>query len=189
VAQRIDLQDLLPFDAERLSAGGQDGDSRALPQHLVEQCGRLAENVLAVVEDEQHLTVPQILDHGLLDRRTLALLELQRGRNRMADGAAVLERRELAHPLTVGVPDLHAGRGFDRKPSLAHAPDAGERHHGTRTECGDDPLDGAVAADEARRPPGQVGGRGGTVGRNRLDGGRDRLGCGNRLDALDNRLG
>ena len=102
--QRIDRQDPLPLDAERLPAGGQHGDGRALPHHVGEQLRRLAENVLAVVQDEQQLRDPagtrsRSARSSSRDVAAGAAPPPPRG----STGPSSVQRSQLAQPHPVGV--------------------------------------------------------------------------------------
>ncbi|MDF2976688.1 MAG: hypothetical protein K0S40_1416 [Actinomycetospora sp.] len=153
--------------------------------HLVEQPGGGLEDVLAVVEDEQQLAAPQVLDDRLLDREALALPHPQRDRHRVADRPVVVERRQLAEPGAVGEAGLLAGGALDGEPRLADPTDPGQRDERALAEGGDDPGHVGLPADEAGDPPGQVAhGRGGGGWR-----GARRCGVGRGGGDLDGRHG
>ena len=66
--ERADDVDVLARQAERFAAGGDDAHSRTSRQHLVDDLGRRVEDVLAVVEHDETLTVRQCCGQ-LVERR------------------------------------------------------------------------------------------------------------------------
>jgi len=68
---------MLPGHAERLPAGRDHTDPGCPPDHLADQLGGGLEQVLAVVEDQQQLLVPEIrTEHDQrLGRRLVAEVE------------------------------------------------------------------------------------------------------------------
>jgi len=154
-----DPPDPFPVNAERLAAGGQDHDLRAVRHDPVREPSGAGEHVLAVVQDQQQGPGSEVLDHALLDREPLSVLHPERGRHSVAHRPAVRQRRELAQPDAVGEARTQRVGRLDGEPGLADPAHAGQRH---QRGVGEQPADlgqRAATADEAGAPAGQVGDR------------------------------
>jgi hypothetical protein len=148
--------DLLAGQPERLPARGQQDDVGAERQDLFDQGSHGAEDVLAVVEDEEQVATSEIRGHRLLDRQPVPPLHPQGGRHRVPDRGAVGERRELAEPDAAGEPGPLALRHFESQPGLADPSRAGERHQRGLAEGSRDGIEFLPPAHEPRAAPGQV---------------------------------
>ena len=126
------------------------------------------QHVLAVVQHEQQRAGGEVLDDRLLDRRAVALLHPQRGRDGVRHGAAVGQRGQLGEPRAVGEPVALAARHLDREPGLPDAADADERDQRGRPQRLARPRRSPAPARPARcRGAGRLRGPGGFAGRER----------------------
>jgi hypothetical protein len=76
--QRRHGDDGLAIDAQGLAGAGQDPQPSTAGQGLGDERRRTVQYVLAVVEDQEDVSVPEALDDGLLDRASLAGHETER---------------------------------------------------------------------------------------------------------------
>jgi hypothetical protein len=95
---------LLTVDAEPLPARRQHRHVGAARHDGLDESRRPVQHVLAVVDHQQQLADPQVVDDGLLDRQVRSLLDAQGRGHRMTDRAAVGQGGELAEPHSVGEP-------------------------------------------------------------------------------------
>ena len=79
---------------------------------LVEQPRRVVEDMLAVVDDQQQLSRPQVLDDGVLDAESLLLLQAQR----RGDGVRHRRRRPRAAPARRPIRRRRSGPALARRP-------------------------------------------------------------------------
>ena len=111
VAYRVELRalrqvershriDLLSRDAERLAAGGDDADARA-EQHI-DDVDDGVDEVLAVVDDEEHLPRGDVSLEPRSHRFTFGVAHAKGGGDDQGDARAFLDRREIDEPDTVG---------------------------------------------------------------------------------------
>lgn len=124
--QRGELQGLLARDAERLPAGGEDPQAGKGAQQPVCEHGAILEEVLAVVEHDEHPPIRQVLDEHI-DRR------LGRGDpdavgvgERLTDQRGLVHIGELdeAHPAGEGPPYVEGDpEGEAGLPHPSHAGD------------------------------------------------------------------
>ena len=148
--ERRDHVDVLPRQLERLAAGGEDDDVRTRGEHAIDQLGGRIEDVLAVVEDEQHVARAQRV--GELIERRAARVERDEARARDGRGevVAVLERREIGEERTARMVRLLPARDLDREAGLAGAPGSGQRDEAVIEQQAAHCRDVVAAADEAR---------------------------------------
>ena len=142
--------DVLPGQLERLATGGEDDDVGTHRQHAIDQLGGRVEDVLAVVEDEQHVARTQRV--GELIERRAARIERDetRARDRRGEVVTVLERREIGEERAARMVRLLPARDLDREPGLAGAPWSGQRDEAAIQEEAAHRRDVVAAADEAR---------------------------------------
>ncbi len=141
----------LAGEPERLATRREHGDVGARAAHPVdERCERL-DQVLAVVEHDEHLAVTEELDERRLERQMLALLHFERRRHRLDRGTLVARRGELDHTGRSGPACRRGGGEPEREPGLAHAPGPDQRHETLALEQSPDRGEVVVAADESRR--------------------------------------
>ena len=119
---------LLAFDAERLPAGCEHPQrGRGVEQSLDEGRGRL-EQVLAVVDDQQHVAPGQVVRDAHLRRLVRFHLQVEaahEGGDDLAFGGGL---RQVDEEDPVGEVRQLTCRGLDRDPGLACAAGAEERH-------------------------------------------------------------
>ena len=142
--------DVLPCQLERLATGGEDDDVRTRREDAIDQLGGRVEDVLAVVEDEQHVARPQRV--GELIERRAARIERDetRARDRRREAVAVLERREIGEERAARMVRLLPARDLDREPGLAGAPRSGQRDEAVIQQEAAHRRDVVAASDEAR---------------------------------------
>jgi len=116
----------LPLDAQRLPTRRQDPDSRAGAEQGVGHHRRHVDDVLAVVQHQQHRPRPQVLDRG--DRRRLPRpsLQAQCRRELVRDVLGIGQAGERDHVHALEQPPQLGGHP-QRQPGLADPPEAGER--------------------------------------------------------------
>jgi hypothetical protein len=141
---------------QRLAAGGEDRDVRALPQQRLRQARARAEEVLAVVEHEQHLALGEVARERRLGRVARVEVDAQRVGRGLADQAGVADARQFDRPRPVGVALRAACGQLEGEARLAAAPRAGERDKAAAVEQVVELVELAEAPDEARRLPRQV---------------------------------
>ena len=176
--QRLEAALLFGPQAQRLLAGGQHAQRRCALQQPVDEVGDGLEQVLAVVEHEQHLATCQRIDEGLEAGLALRNRHAELLRHGMRQKSGVGEAGELDPPCAVALAlDLGAGNRLG-KAALADA--AGADH-------GDEPVQGeqageqhqvVVAADQIRSRRRQVGPGPAAVARGRGGASRVRPGFG-----------
>ena len=119
----------LTSDPDRLTAGRQQGQPRRPTEQRDDQLGAGIQQMLAVVQHHQHLTVankPQQAVHGGAAR---LIGQPQRTRHRHRHQLGVGDRRQIHVPHPVGKIAGHSGRDLDRQPGFAHPARTGQRHH------------------------------------------------------------
>ena len=100
--QRRHGHDVFALDAERLAARGKDPQPGAALQRVDREVNDGVEHVLAVVEHEQHVAVPDALGDGLTSRQPVAWNEAERGRHQRCDVGRIVGFSEFHHPHTAG---------------------------------------------------------------------------------------
>ncbi len=111
--------------AERLAAGCHDAQVGAAAEELVRDVDDRVEQVLAVVQDQEHAPVGE-RGQQCRDRAAGRLLQLQRRYDRVADQRPIRQRAELDVPDTTGVGIDQVGPDFQREPGLSDATRPGE---------------------------------------------------------------
>ena len=155
----------LAGESERFAARRQDGDVRTRrPNPVDERCERL-DQVLAVVEHDQHLAVTKELDERGIEREVLALLDVERRGHGLDRGPLVVGRGQLDD--AGFLPDGHRHpRQTQRQAGLSHAARPDERDEAISLEQLLDGFEivvtthetGRVAAEtDARRAPASAG--------------------------------
>ncbi len=140
---------LLTRNPQRLSARRQDTAATAGLEQRPDQPSDRLGHALAVVEDDQHLAIAQVVDDhvGRIATRLIADAEHahQVGRHRFG-----LRSGELDAPDAVSVATDLLGRDLEGETRLAHTARTGERHQPMRSQQAPDLGDVVVAADQAR---------------------------------------
>lgn len=151
--------------AEGSQAGGDDAEVRAGPQERLDEVGAGRDEVLAVVEEEQHAPRPEMGDQagdgGLVPRsRETERAEDQRGNERgLGQGSEIDEQDTLREIST------HAMRELQRQPRLADPGRTGQGQEATRRKESGQRRERVPASDEAGEGKRQGGDRAGpTVG-------------------------
>ncbi len=85
------------------------------------------EQVLAVVEDEEHVPVLEMAHQRFAHRPAGGFLNPQRARHRLRHEPRVTQRGELDQPDAVGKIFADFGGELERQPALADAADAEQR--------------------------------------------------------------
>jgi hypothetical protein len=88
-------------DVQRLSTGGQQAHTRAGLQEVRTELGARLQDVLGVVEDEQHAALGQVRQHAFEDRSTRSLVDAEYPCDSVGYALGVYHRREgdEAHPV------------------------------------------------------------------------------------------
>ena len=112
--ERVDDVDRLPDEAERLAAGGHHAHRPSGLEDLLGEEGGLAEDVLAVVQHQQHLRAAEAVADGVGQQAGLLLLDAERGGDRCGHavgrgGVGGADVGEADQPDAVGVM-AHASR-------------------------------------------------------------------------------
>ncbi len=140
--------DGLAGNVQRLAGGRQHPQLRRRPQQRRRQLGTGRDQVLAVVDDQQHLAVLRVLHQRLDDRAPRLLLHAEHRRDRLRHEPRVRHRRELDEPDAVGVVVDDLGADLQRQSRLADAAGAGQRQQPRRREESADLGELALAPDE-----------------------------------------
>lgn len=146
-------RDQLAGDAERFAAGGEHAQARAGGEQFRGELGDGVDDVLAVVEHEQHRALGERGDQafGRLMRCVAALrwdrergfAQPERREHRLRDVGAARERREFDEADRACL-----ARGLDRQPGLAGAAGAGQRDETAALQQLADAAQLLVAADK-----------------------------------------
>ena len=130
--QRRDLDDRLARDAERFATGGHDRQRRAGLQQRLGQRGGGADDVLAVVEEQEHRLEAQVVGQADIDGRVRLVLDAERSGHLRGHRRWVGDRRQLDQPDAVRVGIDEAAGDLEHEPRLARAAGADERHQPVR---------------------------------------------------------
>ena len=154
--ERRDPVDALPVDAERLSRRGEDPHPWAAPAGQVGELGGGVDDVLAVVEDEEHVLLAEGIEQGVEQRAATLVLNAEN----CSDGGGHLlgmsDGRQLDEPDSLGVTTEQLGSGLQRKACLARTAGAGERDEPGRLDEGLHVGQLPLAPDEQARQGRQV---------------------------------
>jgi hypothetical protein len=96
--QRWHTIDCLSIDSQRLPARRDDFQFGAGMQKMVREPGTGLDEVLAVIQHEQHLFAAQIIGEGVDQRDALGFAQMEDGGNGREDVGRVGQRRELDEP-------------------------------------------------------------------------------------------
>ena len=128
----------LAADVQRLAARREDLRLDPRLQEFGRELGARLQQMLAVVEHDQHATVLDEPRQGLGDRSPGLLLYAYDGSHRLGDEPWIGQRRELDQPDSVRVLVHHAGGDLQRQPRFADAAGARQRDEpGLRQELRD----------------------------------------------------
>jgi hypothetical protein len=126
--QRVDPVGMFAVDAERELAGGEDANPQSGPQERCHQFGDRVDDVLAVVEHDQHVRAAQALDQGRLG----GAVGVERDGDGVTDRFGRAGCFETHEPGAVG--RLEPPSHLEREARLADAGRADERHEPVRGE-------------------------------------------------------
>ena len=101
------------------AAGDQHRQPRAARQEPLKQDWHPIQQVLAVVQDQQHLSLRQPSEDGVLARAALPLAQAERRGDGRGDHGRIGDRDEVHIPGAVGVPAGHIGDHAERQARLA----------------------------------------------------------------------
>ena len=150
-------QAVLALQCERLAARREDAHARRGTEQRVHQPGDPVEHVLAVVEQQQHRAVAEVVDDPGLGVLVRIHRELDAAHERGDDLGIRRRDGEVDEEDPVGeVRELAAG-GLDRHPGLPRAPRSDERDERVRREELVDAGDQLRPADERGALRGQRG--------------------------------
>ncbi len=146
--QRIDPPDLLSGETEHLAAGGEDREVGGRAEQAFDERRDGGAQVLAVVEHEQHAPAAEVLDERLLDGEVLALLHVDRGRDRGHGRDGIVHGRQLDHEhLTVELVPQIACKP-EREPGLSHPTRPRERQQAVRAQLRGERRELGVPTDQ-----------------------------------------
>ena len=117
----------LAGDAQSLPAGGQDAQLRTGTQQRLGELGAGLDQMLAVVQNQQHLLGSEVVRERLGQRAARLLANAQGGGHRLWHERRIRQRRQLHQPHTVFEPFHQLARRRQSQPRLAAAARAGER--------------------------------------------------------------
>ncbi|MDP2711265.1 MAG: hypothetical protein Q8O56_08600 [Solirubrobacteraceae bacterium] len=147
--QRVHAPCHLAGDLQRLAARGQQLQVRALRQQRLGEARARGDEVLAVVEHEQHRSVAHMRGDRRLGRATGARFGTERRARRGGDERLVGEAAELDEPDPVGVLPANPLGDREREARLPAPSRAGERDRAGSTQLVAHVLERARSPDEA----------------------------------------
>ena len=142
--------------AHLLPAGGDDRQRRAADEELLGQIGDGADDVLAVVEQEQGILVLQVVDQHVEDLATGLLAQTEGAGDGARNAAPVVDGCQVHEPHAAAMAVEQAGPELERQARLAAAPGPRQGEHARLAEqlLQDGQL--GLATDEARQLHGKV---------------------------------
>ena len=155
--QRRDRRDPLTGDGQTFPTRREDSRSAGARQAVEHQRGGRRDQVLAIVEHDEHRTGGEEVGQRVLDRLAGLQLHAEDAAHRLGDHGRIRDPGELDEPRAVPVPGRDLGRDLQREPGLPDPSDPGERDQPRLLQSGDDPFDVVAASDEAGRLDRQVG--------------------------------
>ena len=141
--------DVLPGDAQRLTAGGEQHDVRAAPEESVRQLGARIDDVLAVIQQHQEAAPPDGVDEGVGRWPALVHWYAEHVGHGDRDEFRVLQGREVHEPYSVARAIQEPRCELEREPGLARATRASERHETRSCNQPAHLAELSLAADEA----------------------------------------
>ena len=163
--QRFKALHIFTFGAQGFAAGGEDVQVRCMAQQGFTDQGDVVEQVLAVVDHQQHLACLQAAGEAG-QGRILARRQAEQGGQVGQDHGRGTERRQVQQVNTVAVMPDQQFRDAQGDGGLADATGAGQGDKALLRQLLYQGVDQRLAADHARAPQGQVmaGALGRTVG-------------------------
>ena len=133
--ERADHVNVLAVQSECLPACGKHCQSRAPNQDAAHDFGSRIENVLAVVEHDETLTVRQPFGE-LIERRLVRIdVDEARGGNRGSEIDATADGCQIDEEHPTGPARLLAAGNLDGQACLAHTAGPGQRHQPRHTQA------------------------------------------------------
>lgn len=148
--QRLHLDYLFALDVQGLAAGGEHGEAGRCREDLAEQVGAGGAQMLARVEDQQHLLVDEPFAQGVDGHAQGVVGEPDGVGDGRDEQSVVVQRRQIGPPRAVAVSGRRLPGGADREPGLADATAAGERGQPVRGEGVFEPGKFGFPSDKAR---------------------------------------
>ena len=163
--QRFKALHIFTFGAQGFAAGGEDVQVRCMAQQGFTDQGDVVEQVLAVVDHQQHLACLQAAGEAG-QGGILARCQAEQGGQVGQDHGRGTERRQVQQVNTVAVMPDQQFRDAQGDGGLADATGAGQGDKALLRQLLYQGVDQRLAADHARAPQGQVmaGALGRTVG-------------------------
>jgi len=168
--QRVERQYLLVVDAEPAPAGREDGDARGAPRDQPDETGDVRQQVLAVVDHEEHSTRAQLLRDRMLEPGVRPRTHAQQRGQRRGDRVAPAQGSKLEHHhvRTCGLAPA-SGERLGREPGLPDATWSGDGDQAALTQDRGETHQVLRPADQrggvVRTAPGRELGRPGEGGR------------------------
>ena len=147
-AERRHLPDALGGDAQRLAAGGDDLESGRAGQQPLAQAGARVDQVLAVVQHQQHAAMPEGLGERVEQRPAWLLVDADDGGQPGHDVLGLPQVAELDEPGAVREVARDGVEQPEREPRLADAAGAAQGHRAHHAQQLTQLADLGRAADE-----------------------------------------
>ena len=141
---------LLAGHPQPLAAGRDDRHVRTGDQETIDEIGNRVEDVLAVVEQQQHLGLRQHRRQSIGQHLSGAAIDGQRGGDDVDGGLLAGGRQFAHHDGAVGTHRLQAVTGLDEEPGLADSAGPDQRQETPGLGQGDDLLHRRRSALERR---------------------------------------
>jgi hypothetical protein len=139
----------LACDTDLLTAGGENREARAAAQQFDNELAARAEQVLAVIEQQQHQPVGEEAQQRLHRGAARLIGQAECSRDGDRDDGRIRDRREVDVPDTVVEFAARFCRDFDGEPRLAGPARTGEGHQSTVGQELAHLVDLGATADEA----------------------------------------
>ena len=130
--QGRDRDHLLAGHREGLAAGGQDAQGGSGAQHVGDQLRCGGEQVLAVVDDEEHVRVAQVGEDQGARLGGGLIVEVERRQHRVGEQRRVLDVGQLDQPGASGTAGTEVGADPQREARLPNAAGPDQAHQASR---------------------------------------------------------
>lgn len=148
-SQRSDGHNLFACETKRDLTCGQDPRPAPEPNEPVAEGRNRVDEMLAVVDHQQCVATLEPVAQCVLGAAGRLATNAELINNRVGDERRLGQRCKPGDPYAAREVAIHTARTLQRKPSLADAADAGERHHGVASQRLRDLAEFGVAAQEA----------------------------------------
>ena len=163
--QRGHAEKRLAGNPERLAAAGQNAQLRVGMQQRVGQLGACVDQVLAIIQYQQHILIAQVRGERGEQRPAGLLTHTQHGGDCLRNERRIGQWRQLDQPDSIREPRVHRRRQLQRQAGLAGAAWPSERQQAGVSKRGGNRRQLVCAADEAGQLCRQVVRHGGDRGR------------------------